>query len=175
MNFHREDPQRGHSCGSALRVADASIPRRHLRPGGVLHCSSVSQGWLPEFLSFKIRLPFGPGHQLATFWDFSKLSHIWLPSSPIFFPGIPGSGRSPGAGNGNPCSVLAWRIPCIDEEPGATVHGVARSDMTEQLSKYTCMGELMKTATRHYSHLNWLQNLLQFLLSKKTNHSQSNS
>ena len=52
------------------------------------------------------------------------------------------------------CSVLAWRIPCIDEEPGATVHGVARSDMTEQLSKYTCMGELMKTATRHYSHLN---------------------
>ena len=28
---------------------------------------------------------------------------------------IPGSGRSPGEGNGNPFSTLAWRIP---EEPG---------------------------------------------------------
>ena len=49
MNFHREDPQRGHSCSAALRVADASIPRRHLRPGGVLHCSSVSQADSPNF------------------------------------------------------------------------------------------------------------------------------
>ena len=24
---------------------------------------------------------------------------------------IPGSGRSPGEGNGNPSSILAWRIP----------------------------------------------------------------
>ena len=30
---------------------------------------------------------------------------------------IPGSGRSPGGGNGNPSSVLAWRIPGT-EEPG---------------------------------------------------------
>ena len=29
---------------------------------------------------------------------------------------IPGSGRSPGKGNGN-SSILAWRIPCT-EEPG---------------------------------------------------------
>ena len=25
---------------------------------------------------------------------------------------IPGSGRSPGEGNGNPPSFLAWKIPC---------------------------------------------------------------
>ena len=30
---------------------------------------------------------------------------------------IPGSGRSPGGGHGNPSSILAWRIPWA-EEPG---------------------------------------------------------
>ena len=30
---------------------------------------------------------------------------------------IPGSGRSPGEGHGNPSSILAWRIPRT-EEPG---------------------------------------------------------
>jgi len=30
---------------------------------------------------------------------------------------IPGSGRSPGGGKGNPPSILAWRIPWA-EEPG---------------------------------------------------------
>ena len=48
---------------------------------------------------------------------------------------IPGSGRSPGKGNGNPSSILAWRIPWT-EEPGGlqsmeaipwhTVHGVPK-------------------------------------------------
>ena len=30
---------------------------------------------------------------------------------------IPGSGRSPGEGNGNPLRTLAWKIPWM-EEPG---------------------------------------------------------
>ena len=30
---------------------------------------------------------------------------------------IPGSGRSPGVGNGNPLQFLAWKIP-VTEEPG---------------------------------------------------------
>ena len=30
---------------------------------------------------------------------------------------IPESGRSPGVGNGNPLSILAWKIPWT-EEPG---------------------------------------------------------
>ena len=34
---------------------------------------------------------------------------------------IPGSGRSPGEGNGNPLQYPAWRIPWT-EESGATVH-----------------------------------------------------
>ena len=28
---------------------------------------------------------------------------------------VPGSGRSPGEGNGNPSSFLAWRIPWTEE------------------------------------------------------------
>ena len=42
---------------------------------------------------------------------------------------IPGSGRSPGEGNGNPLthsSILAWRIPQT-EKPGRLLHGVAKS------------------------------------------------
>ena len=38
------------------------------------------------------------------------------------------------------CSILAWRIPWT-EEPGTTVHGVAKeSDMTQQLSRHTDIG-----------------------------------
>ena len=41
---------------------------------------------------------------------------------------IPGLGRSPGEGNVNHSSILAWRIP-ITEGPGRlTVHGVAELD-----------------------------------------------
>ena len=43
---------------------------------------------------------------------------------------IPGSGRSPGGGNGYPLNILAWEIPWT-EEPGAKVLGVAKEpDMT---------------------------------------------
>ena len=31
---------------------------------------------------------------------------------------IPGSGRSPGEGNDNPLSILAWRIPWTEEPSG---------------------------------------------------------
>ena len=51
---------------------------------------------------------------------------------------IPGLGRSPGGGYGNAlriegCSnILAWRIPQTEQPDGLhTVHGVAKSDMTE--------------------------------------------
>ena len=44
---------------------------------------------------------------------------------------IPGSGRSPGEGNGNPFSILAWEIPWT-EKPGGlhTVHGVTKESDT---------------------------------------------
>ena len=40
---------------------------------------------------------------------------------------IPGSGRSPGEGNGNHSSILAWEIPWTEEPGGTTVHGVTKS------------------------------------------------
>ena len=41
---------------------------------------------------------------------------------------VPGLGKYPGEGNGNPLSILAWRIPWT-EEPGEllSVHGVSKS------------------------------------------------
>ena len=46
---------------------------------------------------------------------------------------IPRLGRSPGGGHGNHSSILAWRIPMDRGAWKTTVHGVAESDMTEQL------------------------------------------
>ena len=43
---------------------------------------------------------------------------------------IPGSGRSPGRGNGNPLSILAWRTQRT-EEPGRLQSIGSQSDMTE--------------------------------------------
>ena len=41
---------------------------------------------------------------------------------------IPGSGRSPGEGSGNPSSILAWKIPQTERQGAwqATVHGVTK-------------------------------------------------
>ena len=38
---------------------------------------------------------------------------------------IPGLGRSPGKGNGNPLQYSCWEIPWA-EQPGGLVYGVAR-------------------------------------------------
>ena len=39
---------------------------------------------------------------------------------------IPGSGRSPGGGNGNHSSILAWRIPWTEEHGGLESIGSQR-------------------------------------------------
>ena len=39
---------------------------------------------------------------------------------------IPGSGRSPGGGHGNPHSVLAWRTPWTEEAGGSQSRGSHR-------------------------------------------------
>ena len=36
---------------------------------------------------------------------------------------IPGSGRSPGGGNGNPHHILAWRIPWTEKPSGLQYMG----------------------------------------------------
>ena len=39
---------------------------------------------------------------------------------------IPGLGRSPGEGNGNPLQYFCWEIPWTEEPGQATVYGVTR-------------------------------------------------
>ena len=43
---------------------------------------------------------------------------------------IPGSGRSPGEGNGNPLQYSFLGSPMVGGAQWATVHGVAESDTT---------------------------------------------
>ena len=47
---------------------------------------------------------------------------------------IPGSGRSPGEGNGNPFHYSCLENPMDGGAWWTTVHGVAKSDRTEQLT-----------------------------------------
>jgi len=46
---------------------------------------------------------------------------------------VPGSGRSPGEGNGNPLQYSYLENPMDGGTWQATVHGVAKSQMTERL------------------------------------------
>ena len=41
---------------------------------------------------------------------------------------IPGLGRSPGEGNGNHSSILAWRIPWTEEPGGLQSKGLPRAE-----------------------------------------------
>ena len=43
---------------------------------------------------------------------------------------IPGLGRTPGAGNGNPLSILVWEIPWTEEPGGLQSILSPKSDMT---------------------------------------------
>ena len=44
---------------------------------------------------------------------------------------VPGSGRSPGGGNGNPLQYSSWRIPLTEEASGPQATGSQESDTTE--------------------------------------------
>ena len=54
-----------------------------------------------------------------------------LPANAGGLGSIPGSGRFPGVGNGNPLQILAGRIPWT-EDPGRlhTVHGITKESDT---------------------------------------------
>ena len=47
---------------------------------------------------------------------------------------ISGLGRSPGEGNGNHSSILAWRTPWTEETGGLQSMGSQESDKSEQLT-----------------------------------------
>ena len=52
---------------------------------------------------------------------------------------VPESGRSPGGGNGNPSSILAWKIPWTEESGGVQSMGSQESDMTEHVVAFSAL------------------------------------
>ena len=52
---------------------------------------------------------------------------------------IPGWGRPPGGGHGNPSSVPAWRTPSAEEPGGLRSTGPQTSDMAERLSMHSAL------------------------------------
>ena len=68
-------------------------------------------------------------------WSFPGSSVVKnLPANAEDLGSIPGSGRSPGEGNGNPLQHHAWRIPWTKKPGGLQSRGCKESDTTEQLN-----------------------------------------
>ena len=68
-------------------------------------------------------------NMLQSFIKYYK--HAWNAGYPA---SIPGSGRSPGEGNGNPLHIIAWKIPWMERSlVGYSPRGRKESDTTERL------------------------------------------
>ena len=76
---------------------------------GMSRCTLVYIEWINDkVLLYSTSFPFGTvvKYPLASAGDVGDIGSI------------PGSGRSPGGGNGNPLSILAWKIPRTEEHGG---------------------------------------------------------
>ena len=88
-----------------------------------------------------------PGEEIG--YPLTGVSFLGFPGGFLGFPGgsdskestcnagdlgsIPGLGRSPGGGMATQSTILAWRIPMDRGAWQTTIHGVAESNLMEQL------------------------------------------
>ena len=69
---------------------------------------------------------------------------------------VPGSGRSPGGGNGGPSSILAWEIPWTEEPGGLESMGsqrVGHNLATEKQLQQVVSRALRNEEVSHMSYL----------------------
>ena len=116
---------------------------RNVHPSVWAGCHSV-QSAVETFLS---TWPVRPGPFLCYFWALSASEDLFSSTGGSDskesahnaggLKSVPGSRRSPGKGNGNPSSILAWRVSRT-EEPGRLAGygpwGCKGSDTTERLT-----------------------------------------
>ena len=104
---------------------------------------------------YKVRFLWASGYNIFTKWSIHHLVLCvflckegllrWLSDKEpicqaVDMGSIPGSGRSPGVGNGNPLQDSCLENPRDRGAWQATVHGVTKnSDMTKQLNKSNCL------------------------------------
>ena len=70
---------------------------------------------------------------------------------------IPGLGRSPGEGNDDHSSILAWKIPWTEELVGCRPWGHKESGKTEHTCMHTC--SLYTHFVESFDH-NWVSNFV---------------
>ena len=73
---------------------------------------------------------------------------------------IPGSGKSPGEGNGNPLQYSCLGNPMDRGSWWATVHGVAESDMTEQLHFHFLLRTIIDDASKFKTYQSFFKILI---------------
>ena len=66
---------------------------------------------------------------------------------------IPGAGRSPGEGNGNPLSVLAWRIPGMGSLVGCCLWVAQSWTQLKRLSSTSSSSRETNTFTLSFAYL----------------------